>query len=68
VTEISEKLESDLLDISARYDIAMNKMCHLKFLKYGELYTQRKNIKTHIIIRVKVFHGERKTHLIKVSI
>ena len=46
----------------------MRKMCHLYLVKGGEVYTQRRELKTHITIQVKTFHGEKKNHQIKVSI
>ena len=37
-------------------------------LKGGEGYIQRRELKTHIFISVKVFHGKKQNHVFKVSI
>jgi hypothetical protein len=43
-------------------------MLHVKFMKAGEGYIQRREVLSHITVYVKVFHGDRKVHAIRVSI
>lgn len=47
----------------------MMKIVQIKFLRSGAIgCLNRKEILTHITVHVKVFHGQRKVHSIKVSI
>jgi hypothetical protein len=46
----------------------MNKIVKVEILKGGQGYIQRKELKTEIVVKVKVFHGKRETHVFKVSI
>ena len=45
-----------------------SKIVHVKFLKGGEGFIQRKELKTMIKINVKVFHGDRENYEFTVSI
>lgn len=52
-----------------RRNKALKQIVHVRFLNYpGDGFIQRNSVMTHITILVKVFHGERKTHKLKVSI
>ena len=47
----------------------MSKIVHVTFVKkHGEAYIQRRELLSHITLYVKVFHGDRKVHKIRVSI
>ena len=54
--------------LTKRYNIAQNKILKVEFIKGGEGYIQRKELKALIDINVKVFHGNRQNHVFQVSI
>lgn len=45
-----------------------SKIVEVTFLKGGWGFIQRRELKTHLKIYVKVFHGQRKVHEIDVAI
>lgn len=55
-------------EYTQRHADALSRIVKVHILKGGEAYIQRREIKTHITIHVKVFHGARATHSFEVSI
>jgi hypothetical protein len=51
-----------------KYEKVQSKIIKVEILKGGQAYVQRKELKTMIDIKVKVFHGKRENHVFKVSI
>ena len=45
-----------------------NSILHVKLMKGGDAYISRCQLLTNITVHVKVFHGDRKSHEIKVSV
>jgi hypothetical protein len=73
--EFTKKAEADAAEIerqletlTRRYEDSLSKIVHCKLLKGGEAHIQRRELKTHIEVFVKVFHGDRKTFSFRVSI
>ena len=75
LAEFSKKADEEAKAVQLQLDELMkkkqnlaSKIVHVKILKGGDGYIQRDELKTHISVFVKVFHGERKNHEFKVSI
>jgi hypothetical protein len=64
----ADKVQALLDDLTKQYENAQNKIVEVTFLKCGWGYIQRRELKTHLKIYVKVFHGARETHEISVGI
>jgi hypothetical protein len=54
--------------LTLKYEKVQSKIIKVEILKGGQAYVQRKELKTMIDIKVKVFHGKRENHVFKVSI
>ena len=55
-------------ELTKQYEDALSRIVKVDLLKGGEGYIQRRELKTHIEVHVKVFHGERKSHTFRVCI
>ena len=66
---VTQHIQDTLDALTRRHSTALKKIVHVRYLTYpGEGFIWRQNVMTHITVVVKVFHGERKSHCIRVSI
>jgi hypothetical protein len=61
-------VQSKLDELTKDYADRESKIVEVSFLKGGCGFIQRRELKTHLKIYVKVFHGQRKVHEIDVAI
>jgi hypothetical protein len=61
-------VQKKLDELTKVYDNKVSKIVEVTFLKGGWGFVQRRELKTHLKIYVKVFHGERAVHEIDVGV
>lgn len=64
----ADNVQKKLDGLLQQYKDKQQKIIEVVFLKGGWGYIQRKELKTHLKIYVKVFHGKREVYEIDVAI
>lgn len=65
---VSSAIQDHIDTLQKRECMELDKIVHVKTFQGLDCHIQRRNVLSHITIHVKVFHGDRKRHSIKVSI